>query len=102
MIDPYIRRSMTSTANGHTVRFKMPDQYGVFTLKVDYKRQGLSFISASERVQVRQVRHDQYPRFLVVARPYYTGFFSVFIGFVVFGAVFVYHRERVDASKKDD
>lgn len=104
MLDPYIRVNMTPTKSGSTLKahFKLPDQYGVFTFKVDYKRRGLSRVLAEETVQVRPFRHDQYPRFLLIARPYYSNIF-VFMGmFFVVSAVFLFYKEAAVKKVKTE
>ena len=99
MLDPYVRVNMTGIGSKLEAQFKLPDQYGVFTFKVDYKRRGLSHIHVSETVQVRPFRHDQYPRFLLVARPYYANLFVFMIMFFVISAVFLFHRDPASGKK---
>ncbi|KAI8914255.1 Dolichyl-diphosphooligosaccharide--protein glycosyltransferase subunit WBP1 [Gorgonomyces haynaldii] len=100
MLDPYVRKTMNATKGRFEALFRLPDHYGVFTFKVDYKRPGYSFIQQSDTVQVRPFRHDQYPRFLLVAYPYYVNIFSMMAAFFVFSALVLYNREPVDAQKK--
>ena len=100
MLDPYVRVTMNQTETGHQALFRLPDHYGVFTFKVDYQRLGYSHLLASETVQVRPFRHDQYPRFLEVAFPYYANIFSLMFAFFVFSSIVVYNREPVSKEKK--
>ena len=104
MLDPYIRTSIIppklSTDSTHRVDFKLPDKYGVFKFSLDYKRRGASFLEHSETVQVRPYRHDQYPRFLVVAYPYYAASWSMMISFVLFSAIILYHRDSTKLKTK--
>lgn len=93
MLDPYVRVNMSVNDTRLEAHFKLPDQYGVFTFKVDYKRRGLSHIHVSETVQVRPFRHDQYPRFLLVARPYYANLFGFMTMFFVISALFLFYKE---------
>jgi oligosaccharyltransferase complex subunit beta len=102
MLDPYIRTNMTVVGKALEAKFKLPDQYGVFTFKVDYNRRGLSHVVASETVQVRPYRHDQYPRFLVIARPYYTNLFAFMFMFFVITTVFLLYKEPVSKKLKTD
>ena len=102
MLDPYIRVALEPLSNGtHVARFKLPDQYGVFKFYFNYMRHGLSFLSHEETVQVRPFRHDQYPRFLKVATPYYIGSFSMMISFVLLSGVFLFHRQESKKVKKN-
>ncbi len=103
MLNPYIRMPLspptTPSSPTHSAIFKLPDHYGVFTFKIDYARHGLSFIAHSETVQVRPYRHDQYPRFLTVAFPYYTAAFSMMGSFLVVCAVFLFHRDTAKVKE---
>lgn len=104
MLDPYIRTSVIppklSTDATHRVDFTLPDKYGVFKFLFDYKRRGVTFLEHSETVQVRPYRHDQYPRFLTVAYPYYTVSWSMMLSFVVLSMIILYHRDTVKLKKK--
>ncbi|KAI8821030.1 Dolichyl-diphosphooligosaccharide--protein glycosyltransferase subunit WBP1 [Fimicolochytrium jonesii] len=109
MLDPYIRTHLRSIPSAPGIphpyatlatQFRLPDHYGVFTFKVDYKRHGYSWLEAAETVQVRPYRHDQYPRFLTPAYPYYVNVFSMMVGFVLFSAVFLWNREPGTAAGK--
>ncbi|KAI9207209.1 Dolichyl-diphosphooligosaccharide--protein glycosyltransferase subunit WBP1 [Polychytrium aggregatum] len=107
MLDPYVRVNMKETAVSHdptvsrfTASFKLPDQYGVFTFKVDYRRHGYSWITASDVVEIRPYRHNQYPRFLSAALPYYVNAFSMILAFFLFAVVFLYNREPAGKAKQ--
>ena len=95
MVYPYVRESLKGDAQGnfqHT--FTIPDVWGVFTLKVNYERFGYSTIALSEVVAVRPYRHDEYPRFLEAAYPYYAGSFSMLVGIFFFSLFFLYQRDK--------
>lgn len=94
MLDPYIRTTLKQVAsiNGagrFEVNLRLPDVYGVFTFKVNYKRSGLSYILAEDQVSIRPFRHNEYPRFLTAAYPYYASTGSMIVGFLVFCAVWL-------------
>ena len=93
MIDPYIRRNFKPTGSNLTVEFKVPDHYGLFTFKVAYSKRGLSNLLATETVQIRPLRHDQYARFITVAYPYYFNIFGMMILFFIFTAVFLFNSD---------
>ena len=46
------------------------------------------------QIQVRHFKHDEFERFLVAAYPYYTSAFSCMAAFLIFGVVFLYHRDK--------
>ncbi|KAI8637410.1 Dolichyl-diphosphooligosaccharide--protein glycosyltransferase subunit WBP1 [Parasitella parasitica] len=94
MLDPYIRTTLkevpTDTDYGRfEANIKLPDVYGVFTLRVNYKRAGLGYVLAEDQVSIRPFRHNEYPRFLTAAYPYYASTASMIIGFLVFSAVWL-------------
>ncbi|KAI9487526.1 MAG: Dolichyl-diphosphooligosaccharide--protein glycosyltransferase subunit WBP1 [Benjaminiella poitrasii] len=111
MLDPYIRTTLKQVPSGGNVgRFeahvRLPDVYGVFTLKVNYKRPGLSYLLAEDQVSIRPFRHNEYPRFLTAAYPYYASTGSMIVGFLVFSAVWLatwggnsFNKAKVDNKK---
>jgi oligosaccharyltransferase complex subunit beta len=64
MLDPYYRVSLKPTPTKYELEFTLPDKYGVFQFKVDYRRPGYSFIHVAEKVTIRPYRHDEYERYL--------------------------------------
>ncbi|KAJ3321511.1 hypothetical protein HDU76_014080 [Blyttiomyces sp. JEL0837] len=105
MLDPYIRQNFTQVANPSKEKakfeahFKLPDVYGVFTFKVDHKRLGYSFLEASETVAIHPFRHNEYPRFLTAAYPYYVNTFSMIASFFVLSLVVLFHKSKVGGEK---
>ncbi|GAA5807467.1 hypothetical protein MFLAVUS_000828 [Mucor flavus] len=95
MLDPYIRTTLKQVPvqSGSFGRFeanlRLPDRYGVFTFKVNYKRSGLTYILAEDQVSIRPLRHNEYPRFLTAAYPYYASTGSMIVGFLVFSAIWL-------------
>ncbi len=94
MLDPYIRTTLkqvdySSSFGRFEAKFRLPDVYGVFTFKVNYKRTGLTYILAEDQVSIRPFRHNEYPRFLTAAYPYYASTGSMVVGFLVFSAVWL-------------
>ncbi|QSL67090.1 hypothetical protein MERGE_001477 [Pneumocystis wakefieldiae] len=64
MLDPYIRitlkeTSRISNSSIYSTTFSLPDHYGVFHFKVNYKRTGLSYIEERSTVTIRHYRHDE-------------------------------------------
>jgi oligosaccharyltransferase complex subunit beta len=95
MLDPYIRTTLKQAAvdaepfGRFEANLHLPDVYGVFTFKVNYKRSGLSYILAEDQVSIRPFRHNEYPRFLTAAYPYYASTGSMIVGFLLFSAVWL-------------
>ena len=48
-----------------------------------------SFVSVSDTASVVPLRHDEYPRFVVGAYPYYVGTFSVSAAFLLFCGIWL-------------
>ena len=93
MLDPYIRVFLDNDGHGHyTTTFQAPDVYGIFTFRVQYRKPGYSYLHVAESVTLRPFRHDEYPRFIPGAYPYYASSFSMMFGLLVFSLVFLYHK----------
>eukprot|EP00126_Sphaerothecum_destruens_P004588 Sdes_comp18274_c0_seq2m7921 len=101
-VDPFVRLNMKNDKKNKefSVLFELPDVYGVFKCKVEYFRQGYSFISSITQVPVRPFTHNQYERFIPCAFPYYAGAFSMMGGFLLFSFVFLHYSDPNDVSPK--
>lgn len=105
MLDPYIRTTLvvsstTSDAARYSATFMLPDHYGVFHFKVNYKRNGLSYVEERSQVTIRHYRHDEYDRFLVAAYPYYTATGTTIIGFLCFCFIWLFNQPAKTAGLK--
>ncbi|KAM0754052.1 Dolichyl-diphosphooligosaccharide-protein glycosyltransferase 48kDa subunit [Meredithblackwellia eburnea MCA 4105] len=90
MLDPHLRlplphspQSSSSSSSKFSTRFTAPDRHGVFTLRVDYRRPGWTYVDEKTVVSVTPPRHDEYDRFIFGAYPWYAGAFSVSIATLV-------------------
>ncbi|KAJ2310849.1 oligosaccharyl transferase glycoprotein complex, beta subunit [Coemansia sp. RSA 2705] len=97
MLDPYVRATLNRTAHaGHATfhgALRLPDRYGTFTFRVNYKRPGLTSVDARDIVGIRPLRHDEYPRFLTAAYPYYAAALAMAAGFLALSAVWLWTGE---------
>ncbi|KAJ2355038.1 oligosaccharyl transferase glycoprotein complex, beta subunit [Coemansia sp. RSA 2618] len=100
MLDPYVRTTLNHThaddsADVTTYRgdVRLPDRYGTFTFRVNYKRPGLSNVDVRDVVGIRPPRHDEYPRFLTAAYPYYASALALAVGFLGLSAVWLWSAE---------
>ncbi|CDO71858.1 hypothetical protein BN946_scf184940.g5 [Trametes cinnabarina] len=103
MLDPHIRTALSPVPGEpgkYSVTFRVPDRHGVFKFVVDYKRKGLTYLKSTTVVPVVPPRHDEYPRFLSAAWPYYVGAFSTSVAFVVFVALWLGGEEREPKKNK--
>ncbi|KAG1725839.1 Oligosaccharyltransferase 48 kDa subunit beta-domain-containing protein [Suillus lakei] len=92
MLDPHIRTSLPAVPGfpgTSQVQFRAPDRHDVFKFVLNWKRKGYSYLESSMTVPVVSPRHDQYPRFLSAAWPYYAGAISTSVGFFLFAALWL-------------
>eukprot|EP00922_Rhytidocystis_sp_ex-Travisia-forbesii_P041524 GHVS01062020.1.p1 GENE.GHVS01062020.1~~GHVS01062020.1.p1 ORF type:complete len:518 (-),score=47.51 GHVS01062020.1:242-1795(-) len=97
MLDPYIRTFLTPPPSPksptYSTVFKAPDRYGVFKFVVDYSRLGYNTLHMESLAPLRNFKHNDYPRFLPCAFPYYTSAICSMIGVLVFSLIFLYHLD---------
>eukprot|EP00640_Fibrocapsa_japonica_P001078 CAMPEP_0113934304 /NCGR_PEP_ID=MMETSP1339-20121228/1637_1 /TAXON_ID=94617 /ORGANISM="Fibrocapsa japonica" /LENGTH=433 /DNA_ID=CAMNT_0000936047 /DNA_START=226 /DNA_END=1527 /DNA_ORIENTATION=+ /assembly_acc=CAM_ASM_000762 len=97
MLDPYIRTDLTCADQKtglYSATFQVPDVYGVFKFRLQYRRPGLTTLGFSTQVSVRPFKHNEYERFIDAAFPYYASAFSVMAGFFVFSFFFLYSDKK--------
>ncbi|KAL4402226.1 oligosaccharyl transferase glycoprotein complex, beta subunit [Malassezia pachydermatis] len=92
MLDPYVTEplhAVSSNANSttYTTTLRLPDRHGVFTLRVNWKRPGWTYIRKDDVIPVRPFNHDEYPRMVSSSWPYISGALSTMTAFVVFVAL---------------
>jgi oligosaccharyltransferase complex subunit beta len=93
MLNPYVRTNLSPSSNGtFTVQFKIPDVYGIYKFRVQYRRPGLTVLSLNDQVSIRPYRHNEYERFIGAAFPYYISALSIAVGFFVFAFVFLFSK----------
>jgi len=84
MLDPYVLVNLKGDKNGlYTTTFKLPDVYGIFTFAVEHHRLGYTNVDLRTVKSVRPFRHDEYPRFLSMAYPYYMSALSMLGGVLI-------------------
>eukprot|EP00347_Sterkiella_histriomuscorum_P002855 403366536 len=93
----FLKQQDTQKATYHA-DLKAPDALGVFKFKVTYWRYGYSFLDEETVVSVIQFRHDEFPRFLRVAYPYYYNIFIMMGAGFLFTVFFLY--SDVGSSKQ--
>lgn len=99
-IDPFVRTALKRQGNKYVAEVQLPDIWGTYHFKVDYKRLGYSHLFTTIQIAVRPLEHTQYERFIPAAYPYYLSAFSMMIGVFVFSMIFLYNRE-ISKRKKD-
>lgn len=104
MQDPYIRKNLVTKGDGtFSVEFKVPDIYGVFHFRVQYRRPGYSVITLKDQVTVRPFRHNEFERFIVSAYPYYASAFIMIAGVFVFSFLYLFgdNKHQKQHQKKE-
>jgi Oligosaccharyltransferase 48 kDa subunit beta len=85
MLDPYVRVKLTHSKDGvYETVLQLPDKAGIFKFRVFDKLTGWNEIHEEDIIGVRNYKHNDYPRFHVVAYPWYISVFASFAGFLVF------------------
>jgi oligosaccharyltransferase complex subunit beta len=91
-LDPYHRVFLKQQGSSSTYKatLTVPDTLGIYKLKIEYRRYGYSKIEEETIVSCIQFRHDEYPRFLNIALPYYANVFLMMSAGFIFIVFFLY------------
>lgn len=89
MLDPFIRtalveKSSSASDTTYSTSFVAPDRHGVFKFAVSHWRPGWTSITTEDKASVVPLRHDEHPRWIVGAYPFYTGALSTSAAFLLF------------------
>ena len=100
MMNPYYINQMRRLHNKPTyyAKFRAPEKHGVFKFIVDYHRTGYSYIFSSTKIPLRPFYHNEFPRFIPCAYPYYVSVFVILGAFILFSILFLYGKEDVKAK----
>ena len=101
-LDPFHRLNLKQKGTSATYQAQLvvPDTLGIYKFKVLHRRYGFSLIEAETLVSCIQFRHDEYPRFLNVALPYYTNVFLIMAAGFLFIMFFLYSDIAEKGNKK--
>lgn len=125
MLDPHIRTALqevSSSASGttYTASFRAPDRHGVFKFVVEYWRPGYviiifhilesmdhlvdntrwTYVRSADKASVVPLRHDEHPRWISGAWPFYISTISVSAAFLLFCSLWVMLGEGEKKGKK--
>ncbi|KAJ5649573.1 uncharacterized protein N7484_003296 [Penicillium longicatenatum] len=107
MLSPFHRlalkpTSRTETSAVYSTQFTTPDQHGIFSFRVNYKRPFLTNIEEKHEVTVRHFAHDEYPRSWAITGGWVwiAGLWSVIGGFLAFVIIWLYSAPVADKVKK--
>jgi oligosaccharyltransferase complex subunit beta len=107
MLSPFHRlnlepTSRTDTSTVFSTQFVTPDQHGIFSFRVNYKRPFFTSIEEKHEVTNRHFAHDEYPRSWAITGGWVwiAGLWSVIGGFLAFVIVWLYSAPVADKLKK--
>lgn len=105
MLDPSVRTALHRVAADarsatYATTFTAPDRHGVFKFVVRYLRPGLSYVEAADKTSVVPLRHDEHPRWITGAFPFYAGCMSTAAAFVLFAYLWTSTGEHDRGKKK--
>lgn len=93
MLDPYVTVPLLPEEGSNSTVYRailgLPDRHGVFTLRVNWKRHGYTYIREDDVIPVRPFNHNEYPRMLSSSWPYVAGALSTMLGFSTFVALWL-------------
>jgi oligosaccharyltransferase complex subunit beta len=106
MLSPFHRLDLvpiSTTANStiFSSTFKLPDQHGIFSFRVNYKRPFLTYVDVKREVTVRHFAHDEWPRSWEISAGWVwiAGVWITVIGWVAFVGIWLWSEPAYDQSK---
>ncbi|KAL3468603.1 Dolichyl-diphosphooligosaccharide--protein glycosyltransferase subunit WBP1 [Aspergillus heterothallicus] len=107
MLSPFHRLNLTPTKQTEnstifSTQFTVPDQHGIFSFRVNYKRPFLTNIEEKHEVTVRHYAHNEYPRSWKISGGWVwiAGLWSVIGGFLAFVIVWLYSAPTSAAAQR--
>ncbi|EDR29701.1 dolichyl-diphosphooligosaccharide--protein glycosyltransferase, putative [Entamoeba dispar SAW760] len=79
----------------------LPDQFGVYTIKINYTRPLLSSLHFEKVTPIRPWRHDHVARFQYQCYPFYLAFFGMLISTLIFVFFYLSYKELPKNIKTD-
>ncbi|RAL12699.1 dolichyl-diphosphooligosaccharide-protein glycotransferase [Aspergillus homomorphus CBS 101889] len=108
MLSPFHRLKLepayhTENSTVFRTQFTVPDQHGIFSFRVNYKRPFLTAIEEKHEVTVRHFAHDEFPRSWKISGGWVwiAGLWSVIGGFMAFVIVWLYSEPASAKVKKN-
>lgn len=107
MLSPFYRLPLlpsrrTENSTIYSTTFTLPDQHGVFSFRVNYKRPFLTNVVEKHEVSVRHIAHNEWPRSWEISAGWVwiVGLWSVIGGFLAFVVVWLYSEPSSAAEAK--
>lgn len=106
MLSPFHRLDLqpiikTQNSTTFSSTFRLPDQHGIFSFRVNYKRQFLTNIDVKREVTVRHFAHDEWPRSWMISAGWVwiAGIWVTVIGWVAFVAIWLWSEPAYEKSQ---
>ncbi|MCJ1307937.1 oligosaccharyl transferase glycoprotein complex, beta subunit [Agyrium rufum] len=107
MLSPFHRLPLhpirtTPNSSIFSTTFTLPDQHGIFSFRVNYKRPFLTNLDVKREVTVRHFAHDEYPRSWMISGGWVwiAGIWVTVLGWLGFVAVWLYSEPAFEDGKK--
>ncbi|KAL8954129.1 MAG: hypothetical protein Q9222_000011 [Ikaeria aurantiellina] len=106
MLSPFHRLnlqpiSQTLNSTIFSVTFRLPDQHGIFSFRVNYKRPFLTNVDVKREVTVRHFAHDEWPRSWMISAGWVwiAGIWVTIFGWVAFVAIWLWSEPAYERSQ---
>ncbi|KAL8657973.1 MAG: hypothetical protein Q9226_001383 [Calogaya cf. arnoldii] len=106
MLSPFHRLDLQpiSTTLNSTVfsaTFRLPDQHGIFSFRVNYKRPFMTNVDVKREVTVRHFAHDEWPRSWMISAGWVwiAGIWVTIFGWVAFVALWLWSEPAFEQSQ---
>jgi oligosaccharyltransferase complex subunit beta len=104
MLNPWVRTRLASTGNGdnstYTAVVPVPDQIGIYKLRIAYYRTGVTGLELEHVVPIRPFLHNEYPRFIPMAYPYYAACFAMMASVFMLGLALNFGNAAVSTTAR--
>ncbi|KAI4110766.1 MAG: hypothetical protein LQ339_001042 [Xanthoria mediterranea] len=106
MLSPFHRldlQPISTTLNStiFSATFRLPDQHGIFSFRVNYKRPFLTNVDVKREVTVRHFAHDEWPRSWMISAGWVwiAGIWVTILGWVAFVALWLWSEPAYQQSQ---
>ncbi|KAL8834262.1 MAG: hypothetical protein Q9176_007588 [Flavoplaca citrina] len=106
MLSPFHRldlQPMFTTVNStiFSVTFRLPDQHGIFSFRVNYKRPFMTNVDVKREVTVRHFAHDEWPRSWMISAGWVwiAGIWVTIFGWVAFVALWLWSEPAYEQNR---
>ena len=101
-VTPVILDYATNMKNGkYNFTTVLPDQFGVYTIRINYTRPLLTNLYFDQVTPIRPWRHDHVDRFQPQCYPFYLAFFLMSISTIIFIFFYLNYNDEKPDMKKD-